>query len=104
MISFVYDDCIGNLLGFNEILVWGKYNSSDNPVDILSFDNNFMECDIAQGMINRGRRSGIIHKITMDVDPGYKYIEKYRGGNSWYMLQSRDFNSGISFKIENENN
>ena len=24
MISFVFDDSIGNLLGFNEILVWGK--------------------------------------------------------------------------------
>ena len=55
MISFVYNDCIGNLLGFNEILVWGKYNLSDNPVDILSFDNIFIESDIAQGMIYRGR-------------------------------------------------
>ena len=40
-ISFVFDDSIGNLLGFNEILVWGKYNLSDNPVDILSFNNIF---------------------------------------------------------------
>ena len=63
-----------------------------------------MECDIAQGMIYRGRRSGIIHKFTMDVDPGYKYIEKYRGGISWYMLQSKDIISSFSFKIKNENN
>ena len=34
-ISFVFDDSIGSLLGFNEILVWGKYNLSDNSVDIL---------------------------------------------------------------------
>ena len=52
-ISFVFDDRIGNLLGFNEILVWGKYNLSDNPADILSSDNFFIECDIAQGMIYR---------------------------------------------------
>ena len=33
-ISFVSDDSIGSLLGFNKILVWGKYNLSDNPVDV----------------------------------------------------------------------
>ena len=76
-ISFVFDDSIGTLLGFNEILVWGKYNLSDNPVDILSFGNNFLECDIAQGIIFKGKRSTIIHNSNMDVDPGYKYIEKF---------------------------
>ena len=80
MISFVFDDSIGNLLGFNEILLWGKYNLSDNPVDISSFDNNFIETGIAQGLIFRGRRTGIIHNFTMDVDLGYKNIEKICGG------------------------
>ena len=73
------------------------------PVHILSFDNIFIETDIAQGMIFNGRRSGIIHKFTMDVDPGYKYIEKFRGGISWYMLESKDFISSINFKLKNEN-
>ena len=59
MISFVSDDSIGRLLGFNEILLWGKYNLSDNPVDISSFDNIFLECDIAKGMIFKGKRSGV---------------------------------------------
>ena len=36
MISFVFDDCIGDLLGFNKILLWGKYNLSDNQVDIFN--------------------------------------------------------------------
>ena len=102
-ISFVFDDSIGTLLGFNEILVWGKYNLSDNPVDILSFDNIFLECDIAQGMIFKGRKSNIIHNFTMDVDPGYKYIEKFRGGVQWYMMESKDIISGICFKLKNEN-
>ena len=53
-ISFVIDDSIGTLLGFDEILVWGKYNLSDNLVDILSFDNFFIETDIAQGIIFKG--------------------------------------------------
>ena len=103
-ISFVFDDSIGSLLGFNEILVWGKYNLSDNPVDILSFDNIFIECNIAQGVIFKGKRSGIIHNFTMDVDPGYKYIETFRGGVQWYMMESKDIISSICFKLKNENN
>ena len=25
----------------------------------------------------------------MDVDPGYKYIKKFRGGAQWYMMEKR---------------
>ena len=40
----------------------------------------------------------------MDVDPGYEYIEKFRGGVQWYMAETKDFISSISFKLKNENN
>ena len=80
MIGLVYDNSIGNLLGFKETFLWEEYNLPDNPVDILSFDNIFIHTDIAQGMIFRGKGSGIIHNFTMDVSPGYKYVEKFRGG------------------------
>ena len=103
-ISFKAGDSIGSLLGFNKRSIYEEYNLSDNPVDIFSFDNIFIETDIAQGMIFKGRRSGIIHNFTMDVDPGYKYIEKFRGGISWYMLKTTDFISCINFKLKNENN
>ena len=103
IIGFVFDDSIGNLLGFNETILYEEYNLSPNPVDILSFDNIFIETDIAQGMIFRGRRSGIIHNFTMDVDPGYKYIEKFRGGVSWYMVETKDFISSINLKLINKN-
>ena len=83
IIGFVFNDSTGGLLGFNETILWEEYNLSPNPVDILSFDNIFIETDIAQGAIYRGKRTGIIHNFTMDVDPGYKYIknleEEYNG-------------------------
>ena len=101
--GFVFDDSIGSLLGFDETILFEEYNLSPNPVDILSFDNIFIGCDIAQGMIFKGRRSGIIHNFTMDVDPGYKYIEKFRGGVQWYMMNTKDFISSINFKLKNEN-
>ena len=103
IIGFVFEDSIGTLLGFNETILYEEYNLSPNPVDILSFDNIFLETDIAQGMIFKGRRSGIIHNFTMDVDPGYKYIEKFRGGVQWYMMNTKDFISSINFKLKNEN-
>ena len=103
-IDFTYDNTILDLLGFNAIILEDEYNLSPHPVDILSFDNIFIECNIAQGMIFKGKRSGIIHNFTMDVDPGYKYIEKFRGGVQWYMMESKDISSSISFKLKNENN
>ena len=80
VITFVRDDSIGELLGFNKTTIYGEYNLSPNPVDIISFDNTFLEGDIARGMIFRGKRSGIIHNCTKDVNPGYKYNKKIRCG------------------------
>ena len=102
-ISFRPDDSIGSLLGFNKRAIYEEYNLSDNPVDIISFDNIFIECDIAQGMIFRGKRSGIKFNFVMDVDPGYRYIHKFHGGVQWYMLNTNDFISSINFKLKNEN-
>ena len=55
-------------------------------------------------MIFRGKRSGIIHNFTMDVDPGYKYMEKFRGGVQWHMMESKDIISSICCKLKNEKN
>ena len=54
-------------------------------------------------MIFKGKRSGIIHKFTMDVDPGYKYIEKFHGGLQRYLMESKDIISSINFRLKNEN-
>ena len=55
IISFVFNDCIGKLLGFNETILYKEYNISSDPVDILSFDNFFKHTDIAQGRIFKGK-------------------------------------------------
>ena len=49
-----------------------------------------VECDIAQGIVFRGKRSGRIHKLGLDVDPGYKYSRKNRGGLQWFKMGSKD--------------
>ena len=54
-------------------------------------------------MIFRGKRSGTIYNFTMDVDPRYKCLPKFRGGVQWYMMESIDFISSFSFKIKTEN-
>ena len=40
----------------------------------------------------------------MDVVPGYKYIEKFRGGVQLYMMERKDIISSICFKLKNETN
>ena len=72
IMSFMFDDSMKDSLGFNARTLYEEYTASDYPVDISSFDNIFLECNITQGMIFKGKRSGIIHNFTMDVEPGYK--------------------------------
>ena len=103
VITFTPDDSIGDLLGFIKTSIFEEYNLSPNPVDLLSYDNFFLETDIAKGMIFKGKRTGIIPNFTLDVNPGYKYIEKFRGGVQWSMMESKDIISSICFKLKNEN-
>ena len=104
LISFLPNFSMRDLLGFNGSTIYEENNKSPSPVDILSSDNVFLNCDIAKGMNCRGKRSRKRQNFTMDVDPGYKYNERFRGGVQWYMIENKDFTSSISFKFKNENN
>ena len=101
-ITFVPDDSIRDLLGFNKITIYEEYNLSPNPVDIISFSIIFIETDIAKGMIFREKRTGIIMNFTMQVSPGYKFINRFEGGVQWYIMETKDIISSISFKLKNE--
>ena len=39
----------------------------------------------------------------MDIDPGFRYIEEFRGGIQWYLMESIDFVSIFGFKLKNKN-
>ena len=54
------------------------------------------------GFVLTGKRTGIIHNFTTDKDHGYKNIGKFEGGVQWYMTESVDLISIISFTLENE--
>ena len=54
-------------------------------------------------MILEGRRTGMFHNFTVDVNPGYIKKEKFRGGIRCYMMESRDLISNISYKLKNGN-
>ena len=99
----MFDDSTKDLLRFHARTLYEEYKFSPNPVDYLSFDNISLECNIAQRMIFKGKRSGIIHIFTMDVDLGYKYIEKLRGGVQRFVMESKNFISSLCFKLKNEN-
>ena len=104
VISSVFNDSIRKLLGFNETIFYKEYNLSPNTVNIQSFDSIFFECDIPKGMIYKQKRSGIFHNWTMTVNPGYKYVESFAAGITWYMMETKDVIASISFRLKNENN
>ena len=85
--SFMFDDSIRDLLGFNARTLYEEYTPSNIPVNIISFNNIFIDTDIAKGMIFKGRRSGIIKNFTMTVSPGYKYICQFEAGIQRYMME-----------------
>ena len=37
----------------------------------------------------------------MGCRPAYKYIEKFRGGMQWYIMESKDTVLNIGFKLKN---
>ena len=76
---------------------------SPNSVDIVSFDNIFLGINNAKGMIFKDRQSGSIHIYTLDVYPAVGKIENFRGVQ-WYMMESKDFVSSITFILTKENN
>ena len=39
----------------------------------------------------------------MTVYPGYKFVEIFSGGITWYIMQAKDIISSICFKLRNEN-
>ena len=100
IIRFVFNDSIRNLLGFHESILNKEYNLSPILVDILSFDKFFIHTDNAQGRIFKSERSGIFHNMTMEVSPGYQYIERFHGGVNWYMLDTKAFISRFNFKLK----
>ena len=102
MNNFLFNDSIGKHLGLSETILYKEYNIWPDLVDILSIDNIFIHTDKAQGIIFKSKRSGITQNLTMDVDPGYKYTEKFRSGNMWYMMESKDVISSIFSKLKNE--
>ena len=54
-------------------------------------------------MIFKGKRTGIFHFFTMEIDSAYNYIEKSRGGIQRYMMETKDSLSTICFTSKNEN-
>ena len=51
------DESLRDNVGFDAATLYEKYNLLLIPVYILSFDKIFLETDMTEGMIFRGRRS-----------------------------------------------
>ena len=44
-VGFIHDNSTGGLLGFDSVVIYEKRNFSPEPVDIISFDDNFLETE-----------------------------------------------------------
>ena len=76
-------ESLRDLLGFIPETGCETYNLSPHTVDFSSFDNISIETDIAQEMIFRGKRTGIIRIYTKNVSPGVNLVEEFRQRVQW---------------------
>ena len=93
LVSLSPEDSIRDILGFSADKIYGEYNLARTPVDVLSFDNTFLECENDQRLVFKSKRSGTILNITMHVSPGSKNVEKFKGGVQWYLANTKGFTS-----------
>ena len=75
----IHDDSLRNLLAFEPVVKYEEYNLSYNPVDMLPLDIFFLGTESAKAIVFEGKRTGIVHNFTLDVDLGYNYIENFGG-------------------------
>ena len=57
------------------------------------------ETGLAKVVIFKSQQSLVILNLEMDVDAGYKHVEKFSGGNPWYIVESKVFFSNVSFEL-----
>ena len=55
-------------------------------------------------MIYKQKRSGVNRNYAMTVNPGYKRVESFARGFTFYMMETKDLISKISFKLKNGKN
>ena len=71
---------------------------SDNDVHVIPIDNISIQNDFDERMVFKGSRTGAFLKFTIDVNPGYIYIEKFNGGIKWFMIEPVDYISSSFFQ------
>ena len=77
-------------------------NVSDIIIDINASDKLPIETDNAKCLIFMGHRLCVNLYFTMDVDPGYKYMETFNSPPKWLMIGSLEKIPSLSFKLKNE--
>ena len=51
-------------------------------------------------MIFEGTRSKTIQIFSLEMDPGYNFIERFRGAILWYMMEFKDCILKTNFKFK----
>ena len=57
--------------------MYDNYNLSYNPVNILPFDNFFLETGVANGLLFKSKRTRINRTSTKDGDRGYIFNKSF---------------------------
>ena len=96
--TFVHDDSLRGLSGFNPVVFFGKYILYQTLLTfLLLLPFSWKLISLKQCFLR-----GLFHSFTMDVGIGFSHVEKIRGGAQRCMMESEDLISNIYFLFKNE--
>ena len=97
-ITFVHDDSLRGLSGFNPVVFFGNYILYQTFLTVLLLLTlSWKLISLKQCFLR-----GLFHSLTMDVGLSFSHVEKIRGGAQRCMMESEDFISNINFIFKNE--
>ena len=95
---------LASLFGFVPQILTGSYNTSEDKVNIISFNNVFIYCDIVRGSYLNGIRTHILHSFSLNVSPGFRFVDKFYGGISYKgIINSKEQITLIKFYVRDDN-
>ena len=75
-VDFTIANTIGSVLGFNSVILSSGYNSSPNPVDIISISQILVNCDIIRDSYLNTALFPSIYSFPINVNSGYNFTEQ----------------------------
>ena len=75
-VDFNIPNSLGNLLGFDKVIIDKAYNESTNPINIINVNSVLVHCDLVQSSYFNGKPSNTIYSFPINISPGFRMVSE----------------------------